>query len=448
MDLVDFQFGMAAQNFTMEDMAKLMIALNTPKVPGGNFLKDISGIQGPINQVLKPLSTIQMRNPRQVGEYRLGDPNKPFPPLEAFNLVVLGPLATYEDENGRTTQGPVFKAMADARMFGQNMGSMSFFVGPSGLRARASTNVSIKLGPLGKTAVNMLSQTEINKDRQVMSFNGNVLGRAIDMRMTPTSLVIDSPATCATPFEVSANINLADNMDLASIFDNLPGTNVDPEKISGCVGEDLKKALNFIATNGKQLGGYTANQATAKLKNIADQEYRAAKDLARDKADKTVHEANRALNTAGNFIKSVFGKKKKAKNEPKTSELLAGSVFDWDYYYDYSHDVVLAGKDLTEHWYYTGFYEGRQGSLEFSVKYYMDTYEDVRKYYGASNYKGALSHWLNEGIKEGRQGSPDFSIKTFVERYPDIKNYFGSNYEGAFGYWMAYGKAEGRSGKP
>lgn len=447
LDLVDFQFGMAAQNFTMEDMAKLMIALNTPKVPGGNFLKDISGIQGPINQVLKPLSTIQMRNPKQVGEYRLGDRTKPFPTFDAFNLVVLGPLATFEDENGRKTQGPVLKAMGDARMFGQNMGSMSFFVGPSGLRARASTNVSIKLGPLGKTAVNMQSQTEINKDRQVMTFNGNVFGRKIDMRMTPTTLVIDSPATCATPFEISANINLADNMDLAAIFDNLPGANVDPEKLSGCVGEDLKKALNFINTNGKQLGGYAANQAADKLKNIADQEYRAAKELAREKAEQATHEAAQAFKSAGNFFKKAFGKKKKKKHEPKTDEIFAGSVFDWDFYYDNNPDVVKSGMDLADHWKRFGFNEGRQGSPEFSVRWYLAAHPDLQRAFG-NDYRRALHHWLDNGIEEGRQGSPTFSVQAYRERYPDLQRAFGRNWEKLFDHWMEAGQDEGRSGAP
>lgn len=447
MDLLDFQFGLAAQSFTMEDMAKLMMALNTPKVPGGNFLKDISGIQGPMNQVLKPLSTILMRNLRQVGEYRLGDRTRPFPSYDAFNLVLLGPLASVEDGSGRKMQGPMLKAMGDARMFGQNIGGMNFLASSAGLKAGANFNVSIKLGPLGKTGVNMVSTTEISKDRQVMAWNGNVIGRKIDLRMTPTSLEIDSPATCATPFEIKSNINLTDNLDIVSIFENLPGANVDPEKLSDCVGQDLKKALNWINSNGKQLGGYAANQAADRLKNIADQEYRAAKELAREKAEQVENEATKAFKSAGNFFKKAFGKKKKKKHAPKTDEIFAGSVFDWDFYYDNNPDVVQSGMDLADHWKRFGFNEGRQGSPEFSVKFYLATNPDLQRAYG-NDYRRALNHWLDNGIEEGRQGSPTFSVRAYRERYPDLQKAFGQNWEKLFDHWMESGQDEGRTGAP
>ena len=50
---------------------------------------------------------------------------------------------------------------------------------------------------------------------------------------------------------------IQDSMNVADILDAQVGANVDPTKISGCLGEDLKKALTWISNTGSALGGYT-----------------------------------------------------------------------------------------------------------------------------------------------------------------------------------------------
>lgn len=181
---------------------------------------------------------------------------------------------------------------------------------------------------------------------------------------------------------------------------------------------------------------------------MADDEYRQAKDAAREQAVSASNDAAQAFKSAGNFLKKTFGKKKK-KHAPKADPLFAGSVFDWDFYYDAHPDVVKARMDLADHWRRYGFNEGRQGSPEFSAAFYLQKYPDLRNWLGATNYQGALTHWLDHGIAEGRQGSANFSVGAYLSRYPDLQRAFGANnYDAAFDHWMEWGQGEGRSGAP
>jgi len=477
MDLLDFQFGLTAQSITLEDYANIAIAMETQAIPAGAFIKDIPKYKETLKQVLKPLAVFQLRNPKPVGEYKFGDKNKPFPPLSSFNLLILGPLASVDDSTGKTIQGPYMKAFGTATILGQQVGSMDVYMGSSGLHAKASERLSLKLGPLGRQTISMAANADITLATQAMGMHGSVLGRNLDMSMTPTSFSLSSPATCLTPFALSANMTIEPNMNVASLLEGLPGVNVDPAQISGCIGEDLKKAYQWVATTGSSLGGYTANAANAELNKISNAaaeearkqaeaarqqaeaaaalakrqeeaaraEYNRTKDVARNVANQSANAANNALRDAGNAFKK-FGKKKKHKKGPDPR--FAASVFDWDYYYDTYPDVVRSGADMASHWRDHGFNEGRQGSPEFSARDYLNRYPDLQQYC-RGNLQCALDHWLDHGIAEGRQGSPDFSVKSYLNRYPDLQNAFGrDNYPDALEHWFNNGSDEGRDGRP
>jgi hypothetical protein len=451
LDLVDFKFGLAAQKLTLEDYVLAAMAFSTPKMPGGNFIKDINTFQQQLTLAAKPLSVFQIRNPKPIGEYRFGDKSKPFPPLSAFNILVLGPLASVEDVDGKALQGPFLKAIGDATILGQRMASMDVRLGASGLRARASEGLNLKLGPLGRQGIKMAANVEITKSKQEMLLHGNVVGRTLDLSLNPQHLSIVSPATCATPFELSEKIEFKADLDVARILDSLPGANVDPAKLNNCIGEDLTKALKWVGSTGSALGGYTAHAANAELNRqeaAAKAEYNRVKDAARHDAEKSINDASRAMADAGNSIKRAFGGGKK-KKKPKPDLRLDQAVFDWDFYYDNAPDVVRAKVDLVDHWRANGFNEGRQGSLEFSARDYLNRYPDLRQAFGPNNYPAALQHWLDHGMAEGRQGSANFSIAAYLARYPDLQRAFGAkNYEAAFEHWFDHGQGEGRSGRP
>lgn len=451
MDLLDFKFGLAAQKITLEDYVATALAFQTPKVPGGNFIRDIAKYQNELMTVTKPLAVFQLRNPKPIGEYRFGDKSKPFPPLGSFNLLLLGPFASVDDVDGKPLQGPLLKAVGDATVLGQRMASLDVRMGASGLRARAMEGLSLKLGPLGRQGIKMLANVEINKARQEMLLHGNLVGRTLDLSLNPYHLSIVSPATCATPFELSEKIEFKPDLDAARILDSLPGVNVDPTKLDNCIGEDLKKALNWVGNTGASLGGYTAKAANQELQRqeaAARAEYNRIKDAARHEAEHSINDASRAMADAGNAIKRAFGGGKK-KKKPKPDLRFDQAVFDWDFYYDHAPDVVRAKVDLVDHWRSNGFNEGRQGSMEFSVRDYLARYPDLRQAFGANNYGAALDHWIHHGMAEGRQGSPDFSIAAYLARYPDLQRAFGArNYDAAFDHWFEHGQAEGRSGRP
>lgn len=448
MDLSDFQFGFATQTMTFAQASSLAMSLQTPKAKGGSFIKDIEKYRKQLNQYLNPLSTFEIRNPNTVGTYKFGDPNHPFPPREIFNVIVMGPLASMSDSNGKTIQGPYLSAIGDVRLLQQKMGGVRLTIGESGLHSLMSAGLKLNMGPLGKTGITMRANADIDSTTQQLLMHGNVLGRTLDVSMDPYKLAINSPATCATPFSLTEKVDITPIVDVSGLMDVLPGVNVDPAKLSNCIGEDLKQAYKWVSTTGSSLGGYTAKAANEELKKIDDaarEAYNKAKNAARDAANKATDTVANAFRDAGNAFKGL-GKKKKHKKGPDPK--FAASVFDWDYYYDHAQDVVKAKVDLATHWRDHGFSEGRQGSLTFNAKYYMNRYSDVK---GAckGDVQCALQHWLDEGIEEGRQGSADFSVYDYMRRYLDLRQAFGrENYLDALDHWINHGEDEGRNGKP
>lgn len=450
-DLKDFQFGFAAQTLSLEDQVQLLIAMNTPMMPGGNPVKGLSKYSNQLLLATKPLSVFQMRNPSPIGEYRFGDITKPFPNKSFFNFLIMGPTASTTDSNGQSMTGPYFQALGDPYVLGQKLGSSRLTIGDSGLNGTFDSDVSLKFGPLGRTVFRMRNTVDVTASKFVFQLTGNALGRSLMVTIDNTKAKIYSPATCSTPFDLNASFDLNATLSLQSMFDQTPGVNVDPAMISGCVGEQLKAAYRWVASTGSMLGGYGAAQATAELKRIDDQAraaYNKAKDAARDLASRSSSGAMNAFNEAGNAFKRIGKKKHKKGPDPK----FAASVFDWDFYYDNAADLrdaaATGAVDLALHWRLYGFNEGRQGSLLFSARWYLDHYPDLKNVCG-SNLQCGLEHWLDHGIREGRQGSPNFWTTIYLARYPDLVRAFGqTNYEEALNHWITYGEDEGRSGRP
>lgn len=466
MDLLDFQFRMATPgNFTMEDAAHVMVAMASPDPRlasyGGGFIRNIESYKKTLLNVTKPLSVFQFRNPNPAQEYRFGDSSKPYPSdPKVFNMVVLGPLAD---------NGPFMAASGEAIILGQKMGWIDASAGRSGVHGTAVQDLSLKLGPLGKVTIQkMLAEVDLDKDKQNIRLKGNFGGQVVEVILAGSTLTINVPANCVNPFEIKTKVAIEANTNIADVFDAQGGVNVDPSKISGCIGKELEAAYNKIATEYKHLSGYTASAANAELNKIANaaaaeakkaeeeakkaaeqarKEYEKTKNAARDVANKSTNAANNALKAAGNVFKG-FGKKKK-RHQPEPDPLFASSVFDWDYYYDNAPDVVKAGVDLSTHWKNNGFKEGRRGSLEFDGKFYRDRYLDVQALCTASDRMCVLKHWLDHGLEAGRQGSPDVAVASYLDRYPDLQRAFGPvDYIAAMEHWLGSGEDEGRNPRP
>lgn len=444
MDLLDFQFLMATPaNFTLEDAAHVMFAMATPDVRlakyGGGFIRNIESYKNTLLTLTKPLSVFQLQNPQPAPPYRFGDSSKPWPKdTKVFNIQLLGPTAT---------NGPYMALGGNAVILGQKMAWLDASAGKSGLHGTAGEGITIKLGPLGKVKVKMAASADIDKDTQNITLKGNFVGQAVNVILNANTLTIDVPATCANPFEIKTSLTIQASTDIAKVFEGQGGVNVDPSKLSGCVGKELEAALNKIAGEYQSLSGYSAgqaNQALIKLTGKASKAYENAKDGARDVAGKTSNAATQAFNDAGNAFKHIGKKKHKKGPDPK----FAASVFDWDYYYDNAPDVVQAKVDLATHWRDSGFNEGRQGSSTFQATYYRNRYLDVQALCTKQDLQCALQHWLDQGIDDGRQGSADFSVASYLNRYPDLQNAFGKyNYADALEHWITSGEDERRNGR-
>jgi len=96
-----------------------------------------------------------------------------------------------------------------------------------------------------------------------------------------------------------------------------------------------------------------------------------------------------------------------------TDPLVSSSVFQLPYYLASYADIAeaFAGPNLdveaTRHWYFSGIEEGRRGSEELDSRFYLAANEDLRVYYGSTNYRGAIEHYLRHGKGEGRLGADD-----------------------------------------
>lgn len=447
MDLLDFSFRMATPpTFTMQDGAKMLIAMQTPDPRlaryGGGFVRNIEQYKQALLSVTEPLATFQLRNPVPAPEYRFGDSTRPFPYDDKyFNVKLYGPLAD---------GGPLLHLAGDVVVLGQRMATLDGTAAATGLHGKATQDLSLRIGPLGKVTVQKMAATvDVDRGSQLIRLKGNVGGQSVEVTLNGATLKIDVPANCVNPFEIRASVALTSSTNLADVFEGQGGASVDPSGIAGCTGEALKAALNKITNEYKALGGYPASAAANQLNQInaaAQKAYQDAKNIARDAASKSTTSAMNAFNDAGNAFRKLTKKKKhRAGPDPK----FAASVFDWDDYYDDRPDVVAAGVDLATHWRDSGIYEGRSGSREFSAGYYWNRYLDVQQLCPGRDLICALNHWLNTGIYEGRQANSGFSVADYLDRYPDLQNAFGrEGYADALNHWINDGKDNGRNGNP
>lgn len=170
-------------------------------------------------------------------------------------------------------------------------------------------------------------------------------------------------------------------------------------------------------------------------------------------------------------------------------KLINKYVFDVEFYLAKNPDVNTHLKGdksaATEHWINTGFYEGRQGHITFSLASYVYFNLDLANAFGpfqemylthflengikegrqgsffysgkiynqinkdvslafAGDQVASLNHYLDNGINEGRQSSPYFSIKEYLNKNNDVATAYNKNYKNSLLHYAIYGINEGR----
>ena len=503
LDFLDFEFRLATPSaFTMQGGAMVMTSFMSPLQPlvqyGGSFIKGMDKLKKPLLTMTQPLSVIQLKNPQPPTEYKFGDSTKPFPTNNQFNFVLLGPL---------TSGGPLLKAAGDVRILGQTMGSLSAQAGINGFQGTAEEVITVKLGPLGKTGIRMKATADISTTSQLVTMNGNVLGRSLLLTMNDHELKIDSPATCATPFEIRAKATITPDMDIAKILDLEAGANVDPSLLQGCIGADLKRALGLIGNEYKALSGYTASQANQALKQITDSEAAAAKAIvdaaaaAKAIADKAIADkaaADKAIADAAAAAKAIADKaaadkaiadaaaaakaiadKAAADKAIANAAAAAKAIADKAAADKAAADAAAAANAARLAYQSTknaarnvannssnaannalksagnifrGFGKKKRhssgpdpkfASSVFDWDYYYDIAPDV-----VSNGMDLSTHWHDMGFAEGRRGSLEFYANYYYNRYIDVQRLCPGNLQCALQHWLDYGLYQGRQGSP
>ncbi|MBE6985078.1 MAG: hypothetical protein E7434_05615 [Ruminococcaceae bacterium] len=102
----------------------------------------------------------------------------------------------------------------------------------------------------------------------------------------------------------------------------------------------------------------------------------------------------------------------------KDTVALEALLFDYELYTAcYPEETVaMTQAQALAHWKSTGKAAGYIASMFFDAKYYLANNADVAKAYGENNYSKAYSHFVNYGFWEGRQGSMFFSLKDYISR--------------------------------
>ena len=495
MDLLDFSFRMATPaDYNMQDAAQLMYAMavedNRLRKYGGGFIRNIDLFKKPLSEVGNILAMFQLRNPNPAPQYRFGDSAKPWPDdPKYFNIFLAGPMAT---------DGPLMKAAGNVNILGQEMGWLDASAGFSGMHAAAGRALTLPLGPLGKVSFKMEAKADIDKDSQNISLHGDFAGQPIDVILAGTTLTLNVGASCVNPFEIKAKLALTPTTNLADVFAGQAGANVDPSKLQNCIGKELEAALNKIAGEYKGLSGYTAAQASAALKKIADaaalQVAKQAAADAKDAADKATAVANAAndkltktsgeaqkraddvvkeaskfntadvknwvsagVNVAGDAItgglKKVGSAVNKAtcrlagncKRKKKDSEVCI-AVYDEEF-------VLRSHPEMSPETAYNWFVNDECKSARSSggsAEFQSDEYAAINAArYGIPQRNLAKPeeltwHWVNVGKKDGAQGSYAFNIRDYRAANPDIDQMNWPSWLDYWSHWLASGINEGR----
>ena len=81
----------------------------------------------------------------------------------------------------------------------------------------------------------------------------------------------------------------------------------------------------------------------------------------------------------------------------------------------------------------------------FDPQYYYDHYADARSESG-KDAKKLFKHFLEVGVKEGRMGSAEFDVFWYMKENPDLYEKYGDDYADYYVHYETEGREEGRAG--
>jgi hypothetical protein len=238
------QMGLSTPSvITLEEFAKVGMAFNAQVATGG-----LAGI-GPAKSVMdkiatmfKPLSAFKMTNPdANADQFRLRAGTS-FPDTRRFNLLVLSKEAKAKDESN--TSGPLIRVRGRLFALGQQLATTNTDLSTSGLYTDTGVSLRVSLPKLGAALLGSASlKMQIDQNTQSIVIKGPLPpDRSVEFAFGRDGIAFNSPASCATPFGISASLPFTDAPDLS----NLPTVDVDPAKLPGCIAQAGKEIVKFV----------------------------------------------------------------------------------------------------------------------------------------------------------------------------------------------------------
>ena len=269
-DYAEAMAGFGAGTMSLQKYLKLMTAYGT-RIPGGSAGSFMEPIDAPAKATVDftfdalsamPLEILTVTNDDMRDlVFQAGDD---FPEPDAFNAVLLGPLAEAPDG----TSGPLATLRGTARLFNAPFGTIDMKVGTSGAKAIGKGTLALPLGSvegldLGSLGPNASIDLNVSRDDQHLRFLGRFDagpfgGQDVSIDVRPTNLIYRMSATCVFPLDITMTAGMSDpgSVNLSSLNFTPLLVLPDPSKLTSCP-EDIFYAVQagtvYVFTKGKVL---------------------------------------------------------------------------------------------------------------------------------------------------------------------------------------------------
>ncbi len=140
----------------------------------------------------------------------------------------------------------------------------------------------------------------------------------------------------------------------------------------------------------------------------------------------------------------------------KVTENMKNWIFNATYYRnEYSDLSSMTDTQLYDHFLTYGISEGRQGSILFDIKYYLNQHDDLKEAFG-SNFEQAFKHFVDQGQREDRAFSKEvaavkdviFDAEFYWEKYPSVAESMAGDVNRSFCHFLKVGLGKGYSASP
>lgn len=235
-------------------------------------------------------------------------------------------------------QGPLIRISGTAKLLGMHVASLTGKLSKEGFKASGSAGDFVKLGPLGRSGIRGTVRAQLDAKTQFLTMSGKLSagklgGREFDLDLKRTRAYFSSPASCAYPFDVKANVKI-DPRNPKLQLKNLPFSPLngvpDAATVARCGAGFLyavKDGVVYLFKGGKKVAEFAdklmqKNEATklasGAVKLVGGKTIKAASEGAKlVRADKAAKAAKAGVKEAAKRTKQAAQAAKAAANVAK-----------------------------------------------------------------------------------------------------------------------------------